>query len=52
MDASYTEKLAKEAKSSDILNSEKIIEWVDELFSFRAEDLIEYFFIVAAYDLR
>lgn len=51
VDPGYSEELSEEFKGADVLESEEIVERVDELFAFGIEDLVEYFFIVVSDNL-
>ena len=51
MDSGNSEELSEEFEGADVLESEEIVEGVDELFAFGVEDLIEYFFVVVSDNL-
>jgi hypothetical protein len=52
VDAGDTEEFAEQFEGADVLEPKQVIEGVDKLFALGAEDLVEYFFVVIADDLR
>ena len=51
VDACDAEEFSEKLESGCVLYSEEVVECVDEVFAFVVEDLVEYFFVVVAYDL-
>lgn len=47
----YAEELSEEVEGGGFLVSEEVIEGVDEVSPSGIEDMVEYFFVVIAYDL-
>lgn len=52
MDAGDAEDFAQEAEGAEVLEAEEVVEGVDKLLALGVEDLVKYFFVVAADDLR
>ena len=48
VDPGNSEELSEEFEGANVLESEEIVEGVDELFAFGVEDLVEYFFVIVS----